>query len=68
MEEDDSVKRFLAWLATAATLTVALPGIASQDDPRLDALFGKLRSTNDVTEAQVVEQAIWLNAPGPCSR
>ncbi len=59
MAEDDSVKRFLAWLATAATLTFPLPGIASQDDPRLDALFGKLKSTNDVTEAQVIEQAIW---------
>ena len=59
MEEDDSVKRFFAWLATAATLTFALPGAASQDDPRLDALFGNLKSTNDVSEAQTIEQAIW---------
>ena len=59
MEEDDSVKRFFAWLATAATLTFAVPGLASQDDPRLDALFGKLKSTNDVSEAQSIEQAIW---------
>lgn len=53
------MKRFLAWLATAATLTFALPGMASQDDPRLDALFGKLKSTNDVAEAQAIEQVIW---------
>ncbi len=63
LEEDDAVKRFLAWLATAATLSFvipgALPGAASQDDPRLDALFGKLKSTADAAEAQAVEQAIW---------
>lgn len=59
MVEDDAMKRFLAWLATAATLTFALPGAASQDDPRLDALFGKLQSSQDVAEAQAVEQMIW---------
>ncbi len=63
MEEDDAVKRFLAWLATAATLTFvlpgALPGAASQEDPRLDALFGKLKTAGDVGEAQAVEQMIW---------
>jgi tetratricopeptide (TPR) repeat protein len=59
MEEDDSVKRFVAWLATAATLTFALPGMASQNDPRLDALFAKLKSTPDVAEAQAIEQLIW---------
>ncbi len=63
MDEDDAVKRFLAWLATAATLTFvipgALPGAAARDDPRLDALFGKLKSTNDVAEARQIEQAIW---------
>ena len=53
------MKRFLAWLATAATLTFALPGAASQDDPRLDALFGKLQSSQDIAEAQAVEQIIW---------
>ena len=41
------------------SLAFALPGIAAQDDPRLDVLFGKLKSTNDVTEAQNIEQAIW---------
>ena len=63
MEEDDPVKRFFAWLATAATLTFvipgALPGAASQDDARLDALFGKLKSTNDAAEARTIEQVIW---------
>ncbi len=59
MDDTDPVKRFLAWLATAATLTFALPGAASQDDPRLDALFGKLKSTADVAEARAIEQTIW---------
>lgn len=53
------MKRFFAWLATAATLTFASPGMAAQDDPRLDALFGKLKSTNDIAEAQAIEQMIW---------
>ena len=60
MAENDSVKRFLAWLATAATLTFALPGTAAQDDPRLDDLFAKLKSTADAAEARAVEQVIWL--------
>lgn len=53
------MKRFLAWLATAATLTFALPAVAAQDDPRLDALFATLRSSEDAAEAQDVEQVIW---------
>ncbi len=59
MAEDDSVKRFLAWLATAATLTFALPGVAAQDDARLDDLFAELKSTADMAEAQEIEQVIW---------
>ena len=59
MEEDDSVKQFFSWLTTAATLTFALPDVVAQDDPRLDTLFGKLKSTRDVTEAYEVEQEIW---------
>lgn len=59
MVEDNSLRQFFTWLATAATLTFALPGVAAQDAPRLDALFGKLKSTNDVSEAQMIEQAIW---------
>jgi tetratricopeptide (TPR) repeat protein len=59
MAEDDAMKRILAWIATAATLTFVLPGTAAQDDPRLDALFGTLQSTTDVAEAQTVEQMIW---------
>jgi tetratricopeptide (TPR) repeat protein len=59
MKEDDSVKRFFAWLATAATLTFALPGTAAQDDPRLDGLFDKLKTSRDVSEARALEQVIW---------
>ena len=53
------MQRFLIWLATAATLTFAPPGAAGQSDPRLDALFDKLKSTTDTVEARSVEQDIW---------
>lgn len=53
------MKRLVAWLATAATLTVALPGAASQTDPRLDGLFARLKAARDGAEADRIEQAIW---------
>jgi len=59
MKGRDEMQRFLIWLATAATLTFALPGAAGQTDPRLDALFDKLKSTTDVVEARSIEQTIW---------
>ena len=59
MEENDSVKQFIAWLATAATLTFTLPDVAAQDNPRLDILFERLKSTRELTEAREIEQNIW---------
>jgi len=59
MEEDDTVKHFFTWLATAATLTFTLPGVAAQDNPRLNTLFEKLKSTREITEAREIEQKIW---------
>ena len=59
MEEDDSVQNFFVWLATAATLTFEFPGVAAQDNPRLDILFEKLKSTVEVTEAHEIERQIW---------
>ena len=59
MEKHDSVKQIFAWLATTATLTFTLPGVAARVDPRLDTLFEKLKSTRAVTEAYEIEQDIW---------
>ena len=46
----------------AAVLTGALvsgPVSAAQDDPRLDALFAGLTTTQDEAEARVIESFIW---------
>ena len=53
------MKRLLAWLSTAATLTFTVPVIAGQDDPRLGPLFETLKTTPSEAEAQMIEQAIW---------
>jgi tetratricopeptide (TPR) repeat protein len=54
-----TMEQFMRWLATAATLFVAVPVLAAQDDPRLDALFGRLAVTDDTREAQLCETVIW---------
>lgn len=53
------MKRLMAWMATAATLSFAVPAMPAQDDPRLDSLFRQLRAAGDVVKARVVEQSIW---------
>jgi tetratricopeptide (TPR) repeat protein len=53
------MKEFFAWLATAATLTFSLSGMAAQGDPRLDDLFSRLKSAQNPVESRFVEQAIW---------
>ncbi len=57
MEPD--VKQFLSWLATAATLTFAVPTMSGQNDPRLDGLFEHLQTAETEEEARPFEQAIW---------
>ena len=47
------------WLATAATLSFAIPLQAGQNDPRLGPLFDELRDAQSPEESQPVEQAIW---------
>jgi tetratricopeptide (TPR) repeat protein len=54
-----TMEQFMRWLATAATLFVAVPALAAQDDPRLDALFGRLAVTDDPREAALCETVIW---------
>lgn len=53
------MKRFMAWLATAATLTFTLPALADQTAPALDSLFERLRATPDPAEAAEIERRIW---------
>jgi len=51
----------IRWFLGAA-LTVAMlagPALGAQDDPRLDALFQRLTTTQDEAEAQVIESFIW---------
>ncbi|MBT5433390.1 MAG: tetratricopeptide repeat protein [Rhodospirillaceae bacterium] len=55
------IKQLLA-AATVALVMVglSLPGLAAQDDPRLDDLFVQLHNTNDDAEAQLLQSYIWL--------
>ncbi len=53
------MRRFMHWLATAATLTFAVPTQAGQNDPRLDVLFDNLKTAPTEEEAKPFEDAIW---------
>ena len=57
------MKKIMAWMATAATLTFvlpgALPGAADQNDPHLGDLFRRLESAPTEAAAQAVEPEIW---------
>ena len=53
------MKAFMQWLATAATLTFALPLQGGQNDPRLDALFVQLKNAESREAAERAEQSIW---------
>jgi len=49
----------MAWLATAATLSFALPVLGGQNDPHLDGLFTALKSAPSAEAAAPVEARIW---------
>ena len=51
------MKRFMPWLATAATLTFVVPVQGAQNDPRLDSLFSQLQSASNADEAECPAQA-----------
>jgi len=53
------MKKTMAWMATAATLTFALPLFGGQNDPQLDALFAALKSAPSEQAAAPVEARIW---------
>jgi tetratricopeptide (TPR) repeat protein len=63
-----TMERLMLWLATAATLFVAVPTLAAQDDPRLRELFDKLAVADDDREGELIQAAIWtlwLNSGDP---
>jgi tetratricopeptide (TPR) repeat protein len=53
------MKDFFVWLATAATLTFALPVAGGQNDPALPALFAQLRAAPSAEAAGPIEERIW---------
>lgn len=53
------MKKFMHWLATAATLTFTVPVQGAQNDPRLDPLFAELRDAPTKEDAATIEQQIW---------
>jgi tetratricopeptide (TPR) repeat protein len=53
------VHRRLAIPLIAAFTLATLPAAADQNDPRLDALFAKLKAAASNTEAETAERQIW---------
>jgi tetratricopeptide (TPR) repeat protein len=51
--------KLMMWMAAFASLWIAQPATAAQNDPRLGALFRRLAETHDPMEAAAVEQGIW---------
>jgi len=53
------MKRAMAWMAAAATLSFVVPTSGGQNDPRLPPLFRALKSAAGPEEAAPVEAQIW---------
>jgi len=53
------MKRVMAWMAAAATLSFAVPTVGGQNDPRLPPLFKALRDADSAEEAAPIEARIW---------
>lgn len=53
------MKQMMAWMATAASLTFSMPGMANQKDLRLDGLFERLQEAQTASDAHDIEQTIW---------
>jgi len=53
------MKRVMAWMATAATLSFAMPTLGAQNDPRLPPLFDALSAARNAEEAAPIEGKIW---------
>jgi tetratricopeptide (TPR) repeat protein len=53
------MQRLIAKLLCISAIGFALPALADQNDPRLNALFTRLHETDSRLEAQSIEQDIW---------
>lgn len=53
------MKRIMAWMATAATLTFSAPVMGGQNDARLDPLFDALKSATSIESPAPIEARIW---------
>lgn len=53
------MRNFMHWLATAASLSFAVPVQGGQNDPRLDSLFVELRGAPTREDAAAIERNIW---------
>lgn len=53
------MRRTIARILCISALAFALPALADQNDPRLNALFTRLQETDSRLEAQTIENDIW---------
>jgi tetratricopeptide (TPR) repeat protein len=53
------MKRVMAWMAAAATLSFAMPIQGGQNDPRLPALLDALSTAHSAEQAAPIEARIW---------
>ena len=53
------MKRVMAWMAAAATLSFALPTVGGQNDPRLATLFDALSVAENSENSAPIEGQIW---------
>jgi hypothetical protein len=53
------MKKVMAWMATAATLSFSPVLIAAQNDPRLDDLFLALKAAPSEAASAPIEAQIW---------
>ncbi len=53
------MKRVMAWMAAAATLSFAMPSSGGQNDPRLPTLLDALSVADSAEQAAPIEAQIW---------
>ena len=53
------MKQIMAWMATAASLSFAMPTLGGQNDTRLPALFDALSAAANAEDAGPIEAKIW---------
>ena len=53
------MRQAIAKILCISAIGIAIPALADQNDPRLNALFTRLHETDSRLEAQTIEQDIW---------